>query len=76
MSVHHHGSVSPTGQIFMKFHFWNCTEICQYVLILPCMWGWGVILCLDKYSILFTVLNFRKHLLIDMVLHDRVHLIM
>jgi len=34
MSVHHHGTATPTGQIFMKFHFRNCTEIGQYVLIL------------------------------------------
>ena len=35
----------------------------------------GVILYLDKYCILFTVLNFRKHLLMDIVLLHRVHLV-
>jgi len=35
----------------------------------------GIILYLYKYCILFTVLNFRKHLLMDIVLLYRVHLV-
>jgi len=53
---------------------YNCTQrhntFCVGILLKIAVKE-GVILCLDKYCILFTVFNLRKHLSLDTVLLHR-----